>query len=426
MLVGLSAAFLTLIQAFTDEKLIFLYKEELRLSASDVGTLKILVGIPLYLQPFLGAWSELFALFGYHRRSYYVLGSVLGAIGFLGLSFVHQYHYATVACLVLVTVAGGTILAVIVNATMVVIGNKTGTFGILQSLLISVPLLLRLAYTSHLSGYVTQHWSYQHCFQIAAFVFALYAPLALLIDERKSSGVLPAVADFNRTPPQTTQHSEREQTAKLLRQAAATPGLWVLISFLFYMTLTPAPFTARTYFITDVLHLDKQFIGDLGTFSAAGQMAALVVFVGSYRFLPVWALVWGAWLMNCLFYPVQMCLHDATSAKAVMFFADLFGYLYQLCLNMLAARACLPRIEGTIYGLVMAAIALGITLCDKLGGALYDYFGPLNKAHHYTIAQGWMWCLCIGLAFAVFGAVFIPFLPAWAKSTCNQAEHFDS
>ena len=415
---ALSAAFTSnLSGAVTGEKLIFLFKEELHLSVSGVGTLNILLGIPFYLQPFLGVWSDLFPFFGYHRRSYYVLASGMGALGYLGLSLLHQYHYATVACLLLVALAGGTLLLVMVNAVMVGIGNSTGTFGILQSLAIAVPLLMTLTYTSHLTGYVTQHWSYQHCFQMAALLFLVYAPLVLLIDEQRVGGAKPAdETKEERAVRLAARQKEREVKATALWQAAANRDMWLVIGFVFYLGITPGIFTAQIYFMTDVLHFDKQFIGDLRSWEAAGQITALAGFMAASRFLPVRALVWGAWLMDCLSYPIQMYLHDATSAIFVKFFASLVGVLYALCLNMLAARACPPGIEGTVYGLVMATIQLGGVLSEKFGGVLYDYFGPLNQAHHYTIQHGWLWALWIGLGFTLLAVLFIPFLPEWARS----------
>jgi MFS family permease len=416
LLVGFQAAILALIEAFTKEKLVFLYKEELHLSVSDVGTLKILVGLPLYLQPFLGAWSDLFALFGYHRRSYFLLASGLGALGYLGLSLLPHYHYISVACLILVTVAGGTLLGVVVNTTMVTIGNLTGKFGILQSLLISVPLVLRLFYTSQLGGYVTQHWSYQHCFLAAALLYLLYVPLTLLIDEQRVQRKAASLATAEHAAYMAAKQQERQQKAKALRQAAKTPGLWAIVGFVFYLIVTPGLFTAQIYFMTDVLHLNKQFIGDLGRFTAAGQIVALTMFMISSRFLSMRTLAWGAWLMDCLSYPVQLYLHDATSAQIVMFSSALVAVLYALCLNTLAARACPPGIEGTVYGMVMAAIELGGTLSERFGGFLYDSFGPLNEAHHYTIQHGWTHALWIGLGFTVLAVVFIPFLPSETKS----------
>lgn len=78
--------------------------------------------------------------------------------------------------------------------------------------------------------------------------------------------------------------------------------------------------------------------------------------------------------------------------------------------------AGLPGVEGTIYGLIMSAIAIAGVLSDKIGGSMYDFFGPLNASHHWTITHGWDYSLWVGMAFTLVGFVFIPFLPAWAKS----------
>lgn len=68
-----------------------------------------------------------------------------------------------------------------------------------------------------------------------------------------------------------------------------------------------------------------------------------------------------------------------------------------------------PNIEGTVYGLMQAALSLSIVLCDKFGSALYDWFGP---AHGHSIAHGFWF----GFGFTLLAVFFVPFLPAWTKS----------
>ena len=121
-----------------------------------------------------------------------------------------------------------------------------------------------------------------------------------------------------------------------------------------------------------------------------------------------------------------MLLHDAPSAKFVAFGLALIGTLYNLCLFTLAARACPPGIEGMVYGLMMAAIAFASAWADKFGGWLYDFFGP---EHGHTITYGWQSAVWVGFVFTVAGGIFIPFLPAWAKSrqplSANSGAHSD-
>ena len=417
------AAFLTLsviLGAFggavTGEKTTFLYKEVMHLTPGDIGTLGILINIPAYLQPFLGAGSDLFPLFGSHRRSYYLVSILVRAGAYWGLACLSQYHYATVVCLMLVFASGGVLSSVIINAVMVAVGNRTRRLGQLQSLIVFVPAVLSLLYTARLSGYVTQNWSYHHAFGLAAVLMLLHLPLVLLIDEKPAAPAGEQQEGDRPAERREARREERARSAAALRDATRSPGLWAIIGFVFYLILTPGINNAQIYYMTDVLHFSKQLIGSLGAYSSAGSIVAMGLFAASSRRLPVRSLVWCAWGMDCIGYPIWVLLHSPDSAKVIYFLTACTGVWYSLCLSTLAARACPPGVEGTVYGLIMSAIAVAGVLSDKIGGNMYDYFGPLNTAHHWTITHGWDYSLWVGLAFTLVGFVFIPFLPAWAKS----------
>ena len=403
--------------AFTAEKLTFLYKEQLGLSPGGVGTLGIIVGIPSYLQPLMGAFSDLNPLAGYHRRSYFVLGGVLGALGFLLLALLPHYTYAAVAALVLIGSAGGILVTVMLNAALVVVGNATGTFGQLQTLLYLVSYGWALAYTANLRGYVTQHWSYERAFEAAAATLLAMTLLVFLIPETRRAGR--GQAGANPIDPEeaarrkAARQAEREQTMATLRSAARSPGLWALVAFIFYLIVTPGTNTAQLYYEKDALHLSKQFIGSLFKWTSAGVLAGLFLYGTTVKWLSARTLVWGAWLMDCAAYLLLLNIHNAPTAEIFSLLVALTGTIYGLCLYTLAGRACPVGAEGVVYGLVLSAIALGGTLGDKLGGNLYDLFGP---ASHHSVTHGWTTMLWFGLGFTVIAAGFIPFLPAWAKS----------
>ena len=56
-----------------------------------MASLVILLAIPDYLRPVIGAGSDFFPLLGYHRRSYYALATLMSALGFFGLSLLPHY-----------------------------------------------------------------------------------------------------------------------------------------------------------------------------------------------------------------------------------------------------------------------------------------------------------------------------------------------
>jgi hypothetical protein len=169
----------------------------------------------------------------------------------------------------------------------------------------------------------------------------------------------------------------------------------------------------RIYYETDVLHFSKQLIGNLDGWSAFGALTALVLFGLLSRRLSMASLVWTAWIMDCVSYPVMICFRDPFSARLVMVADGFIGAIYGLCLYTLAARACPKRLEGTVFGMVLAAIALGGSFSEKLGGALYENLGPLRG---YSVAHGWYASLWVGFGFTVAAVLLIPLLPKWAKS----------
>ena len=129
LLIAATYGVFILIYMFSGEKLLFLYKEQLHLSAGGLASLAILAAIPNYLRPLIGAGSDLFPLLGYHRRSYYALASLTAAARYWGLSLPPHYTYLTTLLLVIVAGAGVTTFLIMTDAIMVTVGNKTGTVG---------------------------------------------------------------------------------------------------------------------------------------------------------------------------------------------------------------------------------------------------------------------------------------------------------
>ena len=408
LLIAAAAALGGVLAAVTANKQLFLYKDTLHLTASGVGTLLLLINLPAYLQPFMGGLSDLYPLGGWHRRSYFALAAIVQAAGYAGLMTLHQYHYAALACLLIVAGTGGALAGVLVNAAMVSVGNRTGTFGSLQTLFQFTPLVLSLAYTARLDGEVTASWSYHHTFLVAALLSLAFLPLTLLLEDKRVTSGRRMTAEQ-----EEAKRAERARTAAALRAVVATPGIWVMTAFLFYLYVTPLLLTASVYYETDVLHLSKGFIGRLDSSIAAGSIAGLIAFGAFSRRLPIRAIVWGAIGADAAIYLIAMTMHDASSVRIAQFLWSFLAIFLAVCLNTLAARACPPQIEGTVYGLMQAALSLSLVLCDKFGSALYDWFGP---AHGYSIAHGWFSALWFGFGFTLLATFFVPFLPAWAKN----------
>ncbi len=414
------------IGAITGLKTSFLLKEQMGLNASDLGTLNLLLGLPSYLQPFIGMWTDMFAFLGYHRRSYYLSGKVLHAAGLAGLALLesagrigdaHHHNQLTVFALLLIIGAGGIIRTVIFNAILVALGNFTGRFGQFLAIVNLTPIVLSIVYTANLSGYVADHWSYQHAFWVGTILTILSTPLVFLIDEKRSSNRRHAAETHEEHAARMAKKvDDRRRILASIVHVAKTPGVWALTAFVFYLIVTPGVNNAKLYFEQDSLQFSRELIGQLARFASIGALIGYAVYGLVSRRIPIYMLAWGAWLMDCASYPTLLLLHSPGSAKVLEVGTAVIGALYAVCLNTLAARMCPKGLEGAVYGLIQAAIAISGNLSEKIGGWLYVRFGPENPGAHYTIQHGWNWSLYAGLAFTVVGVVFIPFLPAWTHS----------
>ncbi len=414
LLMAGTVSVITLVGTFSNEKLSFFYKDQLHLSASAVASLGILLASPTYFRPFIGAGSDLFPMFGYHRRSYYVLAALLEAFGFFALSVLPHSSYWTTALLVMITIAGGVTLMIMADAVMVSVGNTTGTVPRLQGIQQFVPYALSFIALAHLSGYVTQHWSYASCFRTAGLMALLTLPLTLFIDEKRVSRRQQAQETLEEHA-QRAEAKARDHTDSVaaMRQAAKSPGLWAVIAYVFYFTLTPSGSTAQFYFEVDTLHFSKQLLGDLGQWSSAGVILGILTIAVIARRISVRTLIWSGWAIGTFAYLLNFALRDETSAKIIFFVTSYFGIMASLSLLTLSARACPPKVEGTVYALFVAAIGLASTLSNKIGGMLYDFYG----VPHHSAVHGWYALNWWGFGLTVLAAGLIPLMPAWARST---------
>ena len=413
LLIALAVFINTNAGMFSSLKSSYLLKNVLHLSASDVATFGIIVGIPSYLRVFMGMGSDLFPLFGFHRRSYYALSWLLAAGSNLALAFLHtHYTYVAVLCVSLVGATGGNLLMVIMDAVMVEVGNLTGTVGRLQTIQQGVPMVVGATYLGFVSGYVTQHWSYYLCFLVSGLVVLIGLPLTLLIDEKRIAPRAGALETAEEREARLTERRENHaRTVAALKQAASSGHLWAIVGFVFYLIFTPGTNTAQFYYLNDGLHLRPEQIGRLQMPGSIGAILGVLLFAAISRRIQVRAVVWTAYLMDCCIYLINMGMRNYLTTVIAIVVASFIGMIYNLALLTLAARATPKGIEGTVYGLVMAAIYLAGALGEKVGSAFYT---SLGWSHSTTFA--WYGLQWFGFAFTVIAVIFIPFLPTWARS----------
>ncbi len=409
MYIAIIAIYSAFVGSLTGLTLIKLEKQQMMLSVTQLATLNLILGIPAYFQPFFGAGSDLKPIFGYRRRPYYLVGALVEACGVFLLSHTHQFTYMLLVALLLIVYVGSQLQTIAQNATMVRIGNNSGTFGIMISTSQMIGIVFSILITAHLTGVIAHFWTFQHAALIWFITIITRLPLVFLLPEKRE--MYHKMTEEERRD-RHAQHQEQTAKAKeVLKKTLKMPGTWAITLFIFYLIITPGSSNATYFFERNVVHLSSIEIGNLGKYSAIGNLLGLCIFALVSYFLSVRSLVWNAFLMDCVGYPLMYQIHSYHSAEFVSLFTGATGTLYSLCLFTLAAKATPRGIEGTIYGMIMASIALAGSLSELMGAKMYDYF---SNGHSQQYA--WNHMLIVGFLFTIVAIVLIPFLPAWAKS----------
>lgn len=347
-----------LTSGLANQPVLFLLKEDMRLSAAQTGFFFAIIGLGWTIKPLYGLLSDFLSFAGYRRTSYLVLMSLLGTGSWLALA-VFPPHYTLVLFLLTACAATLAFCDVMTDALMVEIGRPlelTGSFQALQWASISVAFTLAQLG----GGYLATHATPSTTFLLCAFF-----PLVTLL----------ATLGLVREPQSPITREGVYDTGAALRQAARSPTLWIVAGFLLLWNFSPSLGAPLLYYQTDVLGFSKMFIGGLGALSnAAGVLGALIFFVycREIRLDRLLSLAVALGVASTLGF---LGLVGPKSAIVIFLIFGTISQFTHLAVLDLAARSCPVRAEGTVFALLMSSLNVGRTGSTFVGGWLYDQFG---------------------------------------------------
>lgn len=358
----------------------YLLKDQLHLSAAQVGVFFGVIGVGWTIKPLYGLVSDFFPLAGYQRKSYLLLMSAMGAGSWLALTlFLPQY--STVLTLLTLCAATLAFCDVLIDALMVEVGRPlelTGRFQAVQWAAISVAFTV----AQFAGGYLSAHASPHTVFLLSAgFPLITFFATLGLVQEPKSQ--------LNR--------DSLHDTRKALWQAGQSRSLWIVAGFLFFWNFSPSLGTPLLYYQTDVLGFSKIFIGSLGAVSNAAGAVGALVFFAYCRAVNLTRLLLAAVALGVASILSFLGLVGPKSAVVIFFVFGMLSQITHLAVLDLAARSCPVRAEGTVFALLMSCLNVGRTGSTFLGGWLYDQLGltPL---------------IFIGAGFTALCWLIVPFL----------------
>ncbi len=345
--------------ALPDLSLQFLLKDKFGLSPAQSATFFTLATIPWYIKPLYGLLSDFFPIWGYRRKSYFLLAALVATVAGISLGNFAIHTYWMTLGLITLMAFGFAFADVLTDALMVENGQRLGITGSLQAVqwgAISVALVV----VGVAGGYLAEHTPLSLAFRLTAIF-----PAATLL----------MVVWCVRETPRRADPEGLRRTWRSVRAGIGSKRLWIAAGFIFFFNFSPSFGPSLVYYMTDHLKFSKVFIGALDSISAAsGIVGAALYFLYSksfpFRRIINWSIGFG--VLGTLAY---LGLLGHASAIAIYLVFGSVGLIAQLAFLDLAARACLKEAEGTFFALLMSVFNLGTKGSAIVGGWLYTTTG---------------------------------------------------
>jgi MFS family permease len=329
------------------------------LSAGQVATFFTITTVPWLIKPVYGLLSDFVPLFGYRRKSYFLLSSALAALAGAVLALMSGHAYWPLAMYFTLMSLGLAFTDVLTDAMMVENGKPRGLTGAFQGIqwaAINVATIL----VGVIGGAMAEQRNLRGAFAVAAVFPVISFLMALFFAQ------------------DVRAKSDREafrETLVAIREAVRERSVWVVAGFIFFWTFSPSFGTPLLYYQTDVLHFSQQFIGLLGSFSAAASIVGALAYAPISRRVPLKWLIVSAIGFGILSTLVYLFYRDAHSAIVIDTLYGGISMITQLAFLDLAAKSCPRRVEATFFALLMSVYNGGTQVSQIVGGYLFDWVG---------------------------------------------------
>jgi MFS family permease len=361
------------------QPLYYFLRETLGVSVPTIMMIGALSNIPWLVKPIWGFLSDSFSIFGYRRKSYIILFSLLSSIAFLLIGLSPFISLSVLIGLMIVGSMGEAGGNVAVNGMGIEEGNKDGTTGRFQSTTWAA-LGVGSVLTGVSGGYIAEKASYHLSYLILALFPILIAMMAIRHPEPKAEttnkAIKPIIKDF---------------LIKLKNRQILVCSL-----FLFCLWVSPSLGTPLLDRMRTVLHMSKVWIGWLDTIgSACGIAGAMVYFKVSKNINMKRWLYYGTTISAVATF-AYLYLTPTTLLWYTIIFGVASQFIHLLMLNLMATT-CPEGTEATTYALLCSLVNCATFFSNVIGAKCFALFGY----NGLVIISGATTLMCLG---------FIPYL----------------
>lgn len=350
--------------------------DDLGLNATSKGTFAFIVGLPFMVKPLWGILTDFFPIFGYRRKSYFIISGLLAAaVCFFVAGLPSAPSFVTLAVLFTLFTVSIAMADVVCDGTMVEKGNPLNAADKLQSAQWiaagTAGIIVALS-----KGFIAEYVPLQQ-----AILFSVGFPLATVL-------LTFVFLEEKRVP-----HIKMAQKDALAgcKQAFRSKALWCCVLFIFLWNLSPNLGSVFYIYEKKVLGFSDVLIGYIDTVAEIGGIigyASFILFWNKMERLTLFKILIVAGIVSTLSF---LFLKDAGSAFAIMAISGFVSAVAQLAILSFAAKACPRHVEALVFASLMGIYNFSAKGGAIMGGMVYDRIGYDTLIYIGALATLVMW-----------------------------------
>ncbi len=314
--------------------------------------------LPWVIKPIYGLISDFVPLFGYRRKSYFIISNALATGAYLTAAYVTSP--GPLGFVLLLTAYAMAISSTLCGAVLVENGQKfsaSASFVNAQWLWYNVASML----AAITGGQLIERLSPTSALHTAAFIVAL-APLAAIF------GSLFLVTEDKRP----VNVEQLKAGLSSLVAAVRQRQIWIVAAFLFLYYFSPGFATPLYYHMTDNLKFSQGYIGMLTSINAAGWVVGALLYWRFWSNTSLKKLIYVSIAAGVISSTSYLLLAGQASAAILNFCNGFSTMLATLATLTLAAEFCPKNSEGFSYAVLMSVTNATMPLADISGSFLYE------------------------------------------------------
>lgn len=335
-----------------------LHMRSLHWSISEITTVTSVAAIPWVLKIFYGLLSDTYPLFGYRRKSYLILASLISALGWLLLTLVAPEKHLIISAMTLSNLG---FAATDVITDGLVVEHSTGFTSPIYQAIAWGSRSVGAVLSGVLAGWLAAHWKAQYVFLLTMCLPLAICACVLRIREKK----------IERSPFSSVFAPVQKCLGLLLGR-----HLIHFVIILFVVSISSSFALPLFFYMRENLGFPQTFLGILSSLGWGGAMLGSVIYARWLRGVPPKVTLRWAMIINSLNIFSALLIADQRSAFVIVFIGGVMGCLVMLpIVSSAAALTHQTGVEGTLFAVLMSVFNLGQIIFGYLGGNLFDQMG---------------------------------------------------